>query len=76
MKLSSVHVYPVHFTLTDQPIRSLPSPFFSLMMGAQHIDPRLNPQYCVHIMKEHNIFITNDAEGDIYSKISPWVADL
>lgn len=32
-----------HFTLTDQPIRSLHNLPISLMMGAQHTDPRLNP---------------------------------
>lgn len=43
MRLSSVHVYTTHFTLTDRPIRSLHSLPISLMMGAQHTDLRLNP---------------------------------
>lgn len=43
MRLSSVHVDTTQFTLADRPIRSLHSLPISLMMGAQHTDPRLNP---------------------------------
>lgn len=41
--LSSVHVCTTHFTLNEQPIRSLHSLPISLMMRARHTDPRLNP---------------------------------